>query len=105
MTTLDISDLHLPTLIVALWRNRKPASFFNSFAAYSSNVKPPLEPTWEEIERQLKSYPYIDYLAGRGIKTNFKDLTKVDSAGYDRDTENLTFSEIVNQVRSGKPKF
>ena len=79
MSTVDISDLHLPSLIQALWCNMKPATFFSA-----SGVTFPSSPSMDDISSALSRSKYIDYLAGRCIKSDFSDLTTVNTALYNR---------------------
>jgi hypothetical protein len=97
MSTIDISDLNLPELIQDLWSSMKPAAFFNQ-----SGIRPPQQPSKEEISRVLAHDKYIDYLNGRCIKTNFSDLTTVDTYLYNRDAGNNMFENIVNKRRDQK---
>jgi hypothetical protein len=94
MTTIDISDLDLNIVLKELWKNMTPAAFFRF-----NNVKPPTEPSDLEIAKQLQHSKYIDYLSGRCIKTDFSDLTKVDTRLYNRDTGPNAFENIVSKLR------
>ena len=98
MTTIDVSDIDLYLLIRELWRCREPAAFFSL-----SGVTSPAEPTDEDIRRAL-SNPMnpndIDYLCGRGIKTNFSDLKNVDMKWYDRDAGEGAFKRAVDRIRN-----
>ena len=96
MSTIDVSDLNLHGLILALWKNMKPAAFFR----FAPSALIPSEPSREEIDQALKSKYGIDYLGGRCIKTNFSDLTKVDTRLYNRDAGEGAFERIVAQLRS-----
>ncbi len=102
MTTIDVSDLDQYRLIKALWSNMKPASFFNSFTAMTAGLTPPNEPSNEEIDRTFQSGKYIDYLAGRCIKTDFNDLTSVNTRLYNRDAGEGAFERIVESLRNSK---
>ncbi len=94
MSYIDISDLDICLVIKALWNNMEPASFFRY-----SGIKPPPEPSADDIMSQLENSKYIDYLNGRCIKTDFSDLTKVDTRLYNRDAGNNAFENIVAQLR------
>lgn len=102
MTTIDVSDLDQYSLIKALWRNMKPASFFNSFTAMAAGLTPPSEPSNDEIDRTFHSGKYIDYLAGRCIKTDFGDTTQVNTRLYNRDAGEGAFEKIVASLRAAK---
>jgi len=95
MSTVDVSDLDLYTLILALWKNMKPAQFFTM-----TGMTPPSEPSSEEIIQSLKWNNRIDYLNGRAIKTNLSDPTKVSTQLYNRDAGEGAFERIVAQLRS-----
>jgi hypothetical protein len=90
---IDISDLDLNVVIKELWRNMAPAAFF-----MFNNVRPPNEPSDQEISEHLQHSKYIDYLAGRGIKTDFSDLRKVDTRWYNRDAGPDAFEKIVSKL-------
>ena len=60
-------------------------------------VFPPNEPSNDEIDRAL-SDGYIDYLNGRCIKTDFGDLTQINTHMYNRDAGESKFEEIVATV-------
>lgn len=96
MSTVDISDLDLVVLIKALWNNMQPAAFFR-FAP----ISPPPKPSSEEIMETLKSTRYyLDYLNGRCIKTDFSDLTKVNTRLYNRDAGDGAFERIISELRN-----
>lgn len=94
MSSVNISDLNLHTVILALWRNMEPASFFTL-----SGLTPPGKPSHDEIDAQLGKYKSLDYLAGRCIKTNFSNLEKVNTYGYNRDAGDGAFERIVDEIR------
>lgn len=95
MTTINISDLDIHTLIVELWKGSSPASFFQM-----NRIAPPSEPSHKEIERALENdSKYIDYLAGRCIKTDFSDLTVVSTHSYNRNFGKGKFESIVDRLR------
>ncbi|CAH6419886.1 Hypothetical protein HVR_LOCUS962 [uncultured virus] len=99
MLTLDVSDIDIYTLLRALWKNSKPACFFAMI-----QVAAPEEPSNEEIDNifaeslRFMKEGCIDYLAGRCIKTNFKDLTKVNPEQYNRCNGNGAFERIVHEL-------
>ena len=78
----------------------KPASFFTM-----SGLKPPGPPSRDEIKAALRRDKSLDYLAGRAIKTVFRDLTKVETRSYDRDAGTGTFERIVADLRNTKSKL
>ena len=100
MSTVDVSDLNIHELIKALWRNRQPAAFFNTFDAMRGGAKPPPEPTNQEIDNALQNPYGIDYLNGRGIKVDFKNRHAVNSRLYNRDAGEGEFERIVASMRS-----
>ena len=85
---IDISDLDIKILFKELWMNTITAAFF-SF----NNVQPP---SYEEPE---KYNMYFDYHCGRPIKTEFFDLTNVETRGYNRNAGPNKFEEIVSKLR------
>lgn len=95
MTTIDVSHLDLNTLIKALWKNMFSARYFSM-----SDIAPPPEPSNDEINRTLGSRKYIDYLAGRCIKTDFSDLSKVNTRLYNRNAGDGAFERIVAELSS-----
>lgn len=100
MSTIDISDINLVELITALWRKQIVASFFQSFDARRAGLSPPRQPSEDDILKSLNSqYKYIDYLAGRAIKTDFSDLQHVNTALYNRDAGAGVFEAIVDYLR------
>lgn len=97
MTTIDVSDLDLYQLILELWDNMKPASFFND-AFFNAGFSLPSKPTRKQIDQTMDD-GYIDYLAGRCIKTDFSDLTRVSTRLYNRDAGDGKFESIVAKLR------
>ena len=96
MSVIDVSDLNLHSLITALWTNMKPACFFKN-----AGLQAPISVTPEQIDKELKSQRgNLDYLEGRAIKTNFNDLTKVETKWYNRDAEENAFEKIVASLRA-----
>jgi hypothetical protein len=100
MTTIDISDINLHQLIIALWDCSRPASFFDSNDAFLGKSLPPALPTAEEINQSFSGSGRIDYLAGRAIKTNFSDPNNVDTTFYDKYHGEGSFEKIVEQLRT-----
>jgi len=91
--TVDISGLDKFDVLKALWENSKTASFFSMIP----KMAPPLNEA--EAREQLSSTrPYVDYLCGRVIKTDFsKD--ELDPWGYDRDNGQGAMQKVVNSLR------
>lgn len=74
MTTVDCTGIDKVLLLQELWRNSIIAAFF------TLNLVPaPLEPAYSEFEEAANGY--IDYLAGRVIKTNFGNFPELNSEG------------------------
>ena len=83
---MDISQYDIHDVIRALWKNSKPAAFFETFAAIGAGACPPPMPSDSKIDELLNQRcPYIDYLNGRLIKTDFSDIKNVDFRLYDRE--------------------
>lgn len=81
-----------------LWKRKKPASFFNSFAALSNNVIPPSNFDKQSALKAINN-GYIDYFQGRCIKCDLsEDL--VNPRGYDRDEGQGAFQSVVDYLRS-----
>ncbi len=93
---LDLSDLDKYELIEALWQNARVASFF--FIPEASVVSVPKGPTREEIDAQMRRGD-IDYLNGRAIKTDFSDMSKIDTEGYDSRSHKGAFGKVVTALR------
>jgi len=94
MSYINISNLRIHLVIKALWNNMKPASFYQF-----SGMPSPQEPSDDEIDRELSSRRgYIDYIAGRCIKIDFSDLTKIDPRLYDRDAGEGAFKRIISEL-------
>lgn len=93
--SIDISDLDLPSLIQELWLNMTPAAFFETHS-----ISPPSQPSLYDISLALSKSKYIDYLAGRCIKTDFSDLTNVYTFMYNRGSGPNAFENIVAKLRS-----
>ena len=93
MSTIDISDLHTASLISALWSNILPNPFFSLHSVFN-----PSPPSDTDINTALAHSKYIDYLAGRCIKTDFSDLTKVDTSIYNRHAGPNAFEIIVARM-------
>ncbi len=96
MGCVDISNLDIYTVILALWNNMAPAAFFKNVPWLA-----PSEPTRGEIDNAL-TYGYIDYLNGRCIKTDFSDLKKVSTDMYNRDAGANCFENIVMKLSANK---
>lgn len=97
MSTLDISDIDVIDVVLALWRNTKPALFF------ASGFPSPPEPSRKEIVESLSKFNnYLGYLSGRCIKTDFSDLSAVETRLYDRDAGQGAFAKIVSSLREPK---
>lgn len=95
METIDISDLNVHDVILALWKNMEPASFF----MFNPGVKVPGQPSRAKVDEYLARSKYIDYLEGRAIKADFGDLTKVRTFLYNRDGGQGAFERIVADLR------
>ena len=96
MGFVDLSQIDLYTLIIALWRNMKVAAFFGNM----HRLAPP-EPTKAQIDEALE-YGHIDYLNGRCIKTDFSDLKRVDTSMYNLDAGPNAFEDIVAKITNNK---
>ena len=55
MSVIDVSDLNLHLLIVALWNGSKPAAFFQSSDAKNAGCSAPCKITSEEIDNLIKT--------------------------------------------------
>ena len=95
MPFVNIEGLNRNELIRQLWKNQKVASFF-TLGAGGLLPQPPL-PTDEDIEKQMYMGG-LDYLNGRCIKTNFKNLAQVETRLYNRDAGEGKFEEIVRKM-------
>lgn len=105
MSVIDVSDLDLNELIIALWNGSKPAAYFQTFDAKNARVKPHTGITDQEISRQLHLHDgTIEYIGGRAIKTNFDDLTQVDTFGYDRQAGKGAFEKVAKSLRNSAKK-
>jgi hypothetical protein len=79
--TVDASRVEFHALIRAMWRAAPLAAFFAKAPSMA-----PQAPTDAEIDAELvRNGGYIDYLNGRPIKTSFRDLERINCAGFDRD--------------------
>lgn len=89
MPVIDVSDLDVHVLINALWKR-------------STQHRPPRssEISHEQIAKHLANTKYINYIAGRGIKVSFRDLTKVNTFMYNRDMGPGTFEAVVAELRA-----
>jgi hypothetical protein len=93
MTSFDVSDMNRNMLIRMLWENMPVDAFFSN-----AGLGYPLPPSKEDIENWIED-GYIDYLNGRYIKIDFKDMKKVDSREYDQIAGHGTFEKNVKQLR------
>jgi hypothetical protein len=93
MGIIDVSDIDIYTLILALWEDACIASFFAA-----NFMTPTLKPSIQEIDRILEHSKYIDYLAGRCFKTDFSDMSKVKTDMYNRDAGPDKFENIVKKL-------
>lgn len=93
MGKIDISDVDVCSLVRELWKNMTPASFF-----LYSGMTPPSAPSDNQIMEAV-SHGYIDYLAGRCIKTDFSTKT-VNTDLYNRDAGAGAFEKIVQKLRT-----
>lgn len=87
--SIDISDLNMKDLLKELWENTITASFF-----ILNGLTPP---QYQEPEKYNR---YFDYHCGRPIKTDFTDLSDVDTGGYNRNAGNNAFEDIVLKLRN-----
>ena len=86
---IDISDINTQELLRELWNNTITAAFYKA-----SGVNPP---PYKEPSNYSQ---FFDYHCGRPIKTNFTDLTKVNTDLYNRDAGDNKFEDIVAKLRS-----
>lgn len=93
---LDLSDLDKYELIEALWQNARVASFF--FNPIAAQVGIPKGPTRAEIDQQMRNNS-LDYLNGRAIKTDFSDMSKINTEGYDSRAYKGAFAKVVACLR------
>ena len=89
---VDCEGVDRVTLLQELWRNSSTASFF-SFAPISA----PSEPPHEEFKQSATGY--VDYFAGRVIKTDFSEFPNLDPWGYDRDNGVGAMQKIVDKLK------
>ena len=89
--SVDISGLNKGMLLLELWSNSKPASFFSM-----NGMTPP--PFNAEKAQGAAQRGYIDYYEGRCIKA---DLTGDDAEPrlYDRDFGDGSFLRVVTDMR------
>lgn len=88
---IDISDLDRKQLLKELWLNTITASFF-----MYNNITPP---PYEEPEK----YDIVfDYHCGRPIKTDFTDMTSIETRGYNRNAGAKKFEYVVAMLRNNK---
>ena len=100
MSIIDVSDLNLHLLILALWNGSKPAAFFQSSDAKNNGVQAPCRITSQEIDDLIKTNDgTIEYIGGRAIKTNFSDMTQVDTFCYDSQAGKGAFEKVVASLR------
>lgn len=100
MSVIDVSDLNLHLLIRALWNGSKPATYFQTSDAKNNGVQAPCRIADQEIDDLIKSNDgTIEYIGGRAIKTNFSDMTQVDTFCYDRQAGKGAFEKVVASLR------
>lgn len=91
---VDISGLDKFTVVEALWKNSKVASFFTI-----AGIPSPSFLDEKEARRVLESpNPCFDYLSGRVIKTNFS-TNLLDPWYYDRDNGQGSMAKIVRTLK------
>lgn len=79
-TTVDASGIDVYVLLREMWAQAPVASFF----AASGMSPPPLDDS-ELAHLFDDGNDHVDYLAGRPIKTSFRDMAALNPAGFDRD--------------------
>nr|NGX49687.1 hypothetical protein [Candidatus Anoxychlamydiales bacterium] len=67
----------------ALWKNSKPAIFFNEFpdsrAPQEATISTP-----EKVAKLFKSQTYFDYVGGRMLKIDFDEFPELHVISYDK---------------------
>lgn len=89
-----VADIDRTELVRALWKNAKPAAFFES-----SELAPTLNE--KELDKEVARGKKIDYLSGRAIKINFQG-DSVDPSEYDKYNGQGSFQKVVDVLKSGK---
>ena len=82
----DIKGIDKESLLEALWTHAKPASF-------SGRLSPP----FDHAGAKQACKAYIDYYAGRCIKTDISG-DKVDPSLYDREYGIGSFASVVTSL-------
>ena len=95
MSTFDVSDLPLPVLIQALWSHAISVGPLARIGL-ATPQPPSIETVTQDMARMSTD---LDYYRAVAIKTNFRDMTRVNPCLYDRDAgdgcEQITFGKIV----------
>lgn len=95
---VNISDLDLHTLILALWMNSK---FMDFFQRQGITLPPP--PTYQEIDTALRTgNNYIDHINGRPIHVDFDNLARVDATEYNKLVGSGAFEKIIRDMRRSR---
>jgi hypothetical protein len=88
---VDISGLDKVELLKLLWEAMKPAAFF------AMSGRPP--PPFDNENATAAVAKYIDYYAGRCIKTDLSG-DKASARSYNRDAGADAFQRIVAKMRA-----
>lgn len=92
---IDISDIDLYELILEMWKNAGPTYFI------AKELLIPLTPPnkWE-IKQALNYCKYIEYIGGRPIKTDFGDLSRINTRRYNGETRKGQLEMIVQKMKN-----
>ena len=89
---VNIQGLDKVALLRALWARQKPAAFF----IHGFGESPP----FDAVAAAAATAGYIDYFAGRAIKTDLSTDTALPRL-YDRDAGDGAMAEVVAELRRG----
>ncbi len=91
---VDVTGIDRNEILHALWKNSKPAAFFDNI--------PDAAPAYRPIKKEEIQYGgYVDYHCGRLIKSDvFGESNTIDPHGYDRDYGQGAFERVVNSLRT-----
>src|ERR1700722_10366787 len=84
MSIYDVSHLNIHNLVRCLWKHAKRSHFTQDWSGFGASD--PSEISNADIDVALKERDqYLDYLCGRCLKINFRDMKSVNSTSYDRE--------------------
>lgn len=77
-----------------MWYDIRPTAFFTNLPWMI-----PVKPSIVKIDNTF-FHGYIDYFNGRCIKTNFRDLTKINTDSYNWDADPNAFETSVKELNN-----